>query len=415
MHSRAESTIRSLASLQYPDGGTPQQVSADGKVQWGLASGQGRAILDVGELVLALWMHVATTNTTSLLVELWPVVTAAMSFTEGLVNKTTGWALAVEFGSEEQSAAYCSAPQGKAINTLQCGAKLCAAAVGPALCPDGGLSFHKAARRASIPVNGLSMSGALPCGDMSQAYDFMEPLEANVASDEYYQRWYESVWRNHTGPGGSFGATSHVYASGETSELARSVFWSKQEVVELWEGMARWSWNASTAPGIGGFVDCTTCWPEACTCWIPRAFSDRALWAQSEALIYLTTDFRSLDAVHIRNAFVVSPICSTCVQTFAAVVTETSGGGIASVSLQFFNGSDHSNGIGTASRPVDIDGSVPLLQYELTLRGSIAHCAFNIRALGLGAGSEVGFVLTAMATGKRGLAASERGRFVIGR
>ena len=385
LHTRAAAVIRQLASLQLPDGGTPEQLSAAGRVQ-----SHGQAILDVGEIVLAIWTHTATTQDASLAEELWPFVRSAVAFTAGLLNATTGWAEALRFGPLQQSAAYCSAPQGKAVNTLECGARLCAL-VGAELCPDGGAAYHRLARRASIPLNGLSMGGALPCGDMAQAYGFIEPLEAAVADDEYFARWYQSVWLNHTGLGGSFGATTDVYASGETSELSRSVFWSKVEVVRLWRGMTEWSWNSSTAVGVGGFVDCTACWPRVCTCWIPKPYSDRAVWAQSEALIYLTTDFRPMDAVKVRNVAVVSPIDSLATQSLSAVVMETTGLGISSVYVEY-------------TCP-----SGARVRRELLLAGFVVKDEFDLAAFD--GCTRVSFVLTASAA--NGLTARVQGTFEI--
>ena len=121
-----------LRPMARPDGGMPEQLSAAGRVQ-----SRGEAVLDAGEAVLAVWTHVSRTRDAGLARELWPFLRRALAFTAGLLNATTGWAEALRFGPQQPAAAYCSAPQGKAVNALECGARLCAA-VGAGLCPDGG-------------------------------------------------------------------------------------------------------------------------------------------------------------------------------------------------------------------------------------------------------------------------------------
>eukprot|EP01045_Picozoa_sp_COSAG04_P023024 COSAG04_NODE_2679_length_3743_cov_4.708013_1_plen_697_part_00 len=317
--------IARFAALVGREGGMDAEIGAAGNVR-----NAGQMVLFPAEFILAVWSFFAVFSTAGsdedakTMVEVWlPSVARACDFLLHHADPTTGWTYSTEDSF---------APASVAVNALTAASRLCAEQLlGTGPCTrEAVASWKRGARRASIVTQGLSINSS---AQIPTAYAWFSPLKAAIARDEYIARWYQSVWPHFTGVGGSRNNDGGSFASGETSELSRSVFFNMSEQRRLMHGMYDWAWVDSDAVGVGGFIDTEHR-------WIPEGYSDRALWSMAEPAIYLTTDFRADGATVVEPhalspVQLASPTGTPINQTVSVVVQERRGVSVRSVSVEY--------------------------------------------------------------------------------
>ncbi len=263
MPDRSLKILRFLKEFQHSDGSWYHKYDRNGNpiVKEGIAQ--------MPTYVMAVYSYYLFTKDKEFLNEFWQSVEKPLNEIKKIIQPS--------FASYIGGMPF----QAHSVGALECGARM-AEILGK---PDEAEDLRENACRCSLLINGLQTLTRLCHG-----FSWFSPLRAEVLQDEYIQRWYEITWNDLVGEEGVYGwalgGGKGSVAAGETVETVRGIFWNRQLAIDTMRSMYKWAWRPSVVLGEGGFRQWKETHPDEI------GLSDRAIWTQSEALIYYTLDMR---------------------------------------------------------------------------------------------------------------------------